>query len=151
MIFIAHRGNIDGKKPWAENKSKYIDSAIKQGYDVEIDVWFISETFYLGHDEAQEYIGLDWLLERSDKLWVHCKNIDAVEEFKRLENEQNIKDINWFWHQNDDVTLTSHGYIWKYPGIPTIKNCIVVMPELNNDSLKDCIGVCSDNVQDFKR
>ena len=26
------------------------------------------------------------------------------------------KSLNYFWHQTDDFTLTSHGYIWTYPG-----------------------------------
>ena len=52
MKLISHRGNINGKHEKFENNPNYIDTAIEQGYDVEIDVWFISETFFLGHDDA---------------------------------------------------------------------------------------------------
>ena len=40
MILISHRGNINGKfKSW-ENEPTYIDKAISEGYDVEVDVWY---------------------------------------------------------------------------------------------------------------
>jgi hypothetical protein len=47
MIYISHRGNIDGKKPHLENNPTYIDEAIDLGYDVEIDLWFIDGRVYL--------------------------------------------------------------------------------------------------------
>ena len=146
MVLISHRGNINGKHEGFENNPNYIDTAIEQGYDVEVDVWFISETFFLGHDEAQYGVTLEWLLKRSENLWVHCKNIDAIEEFKRLELEQRITKINYFYHQEDDVTITSHGHLWKYPGIPQIKNCVSVMPEIHRENIEGCYGVCSDNI-----
>ena len=43
------------------------------------------------------------------KIWFHAKNIEAFYELLKL-------NIVCFWHQNDDVTLTSNGYIWTYPG-----------------------------------
>jgi hypothetical protein len=50
MILISHRGNINGKQPDKENHPLYIFEAIKQGFQVEIDVWFIDGKFKLGHD-----------------------------------------------------------------------------------------------------
>jgi hypothetical protein len=50
MILISHRGNINGKQPSKENHPLYIFEAIKQGFQVEIDVWFIDGKFKLGHD-----------------------------------------------------------------------------------------------------
>ena len=40
MILISHRGNIDGVNKLKENKINYINEAIKNGFDVEIDVWY---------------------------------------------------------------------------------------------------------------
>ena len=51
MKLISHRGNINGKHEKFENFPSYIDTAIDQGYDVEIDLWKDSDGFYLGHDE----------------------------------------------------------------------------------------------------
>jgi hypothetical protein len=146
MILISHRGNINGRIKEAENKPDYIEDAIKLGYDVEIDIWVIEGTFYLGHDEPQYGIILDWLYERKDKLWIHCKNIRAIETFNFLPEM-----YNYFWHQEDTVTLTSKNFIWAYPGKQSINRSIAVMPELFNDNIDTCLGVCSDYIQNYKQ
>ena len=50
MLLISHRGNINGKFESYENEPNYIDKALSLGYDVEVDVWFVDDNFYLGHD-----------------------------------------------------------------------------------------------------
>jgi hypothetical protein len=148
MIYISHRGNINGRIEEAENKPDYIDDALRLGYDVEIDVWYVDGNWWLGHDEPQYPIELEWIDRRSDRLWVHCKNVEAVEYF--YENESDCKEINWFWHGEDTLTLTSYGYIWAYPGKQPIKKSIAVMPEIHNDNISYCSGICSDYIQKYK-
>jgi hypothetical protein len=145
MILIAHRGNIDGKSELYENEPNYIDKALKKGYDVEIDVWVIEGNFYLGHDKPQYGITLEWLDKRKNELWIHCKNIEAMEWFNSL-----FDTYNYFWHQKDTLTLTSKGYIWAYPGKQPIKTSIAVMPEIYNDDISQCLGICSDYIQNYK-
>ena len=137
MILISHRGNINGKNIELENKPTYINLAINQGYDVEIDVWY-KNGFWLGHDEPLYPIGISFL--KNKKLWCHAKNIEAL---YMMQSESNI---HYFWHQKDDVTLTSQNYIWAYPGKQPIKNSIAVMPEIYKDNLAVCKGICSDNI-----
>lgn len=149
MIYISHRGNISGKIEEWENKPQYIDDTLKLGFDVEIDVWYIDNNWYLGHDNPQYSIDMEWIQRRSDKLWVHCKNIKAVEYF--VENENHCKEINWFWHEEDTLTLTSFGYVWAYPGKQPINKSIAVMPEIHNDDISKCIGICSDIVKLYKK
>ena len=149
MIYISHRGNINGRIEEAENKPEYIDDTISMGFDVEIDVWYIDGEWWLGHDGPQYPIELEWIDKRSNKLWVHCKNIQAVEYFN--ENDWEYKDINWFWHQEDTLTLTSFGYVWVYPGKQPISKSIAVMPEINNDDISKCIGICSDIIESYKK
>lgn len=144
MILISHRGNTHGPFPLMENNPEYVDTTILLGYNVEIDVWVIEGTFHLGHDEPQYGVSLDWLNERKDKLWIHCKNIESMEWFNSL-NET----YNYFWHQKDTVTLTSKNYIWAYPGKQPIKNSIAVMPEIYSDKIENCVGVCSDFIQNY--
>lgn len=144
MILISHRGNIDGKIPSKENEPFYIKDAIHLGYDVEVDVWYSNNTFWLGHDNPEYQIGLYFLLENADKLWCHAKNIEAIVEMKKE------KTINCFWHQEDDITLTSKGYIWAYPGKQPIKNSIAVLPEIHQDNLDVCGGICSDYIENYK-
>ena len=47
--------------------------------------------------------------------------------------------FNFFWHQQDDFTLTNRGYIWTYPGKCITPMSIMVMPEwkINNLNLYD--------------
>ena len=143
MKLISHRGNINGCNPKLENTPDYIRDAIHLGYDVEVDVWYSNNTFWLGHDNPEYQIGLYFLLENADKLWCHAKNIEAIVEMKKE------KTINCFWHQKDDITLTSKGHIWAYPGKQPIKNSIAVMPEIYNDDLDKCIGICSDYISNY--
>lgn len=144
MILISHRGNIEGKNPERENHPDYVDEAIVLGYDVEIDLWSIEGVLLLGHNEPQYGIAQHWLNERVSKLWIHCKNIEAVEWLS------SIKGFNWFWHQEDTITLTSQQYIWAYPGKQPIRGSIAVMPEIHNDQVTYCKGVCSDYIKNYK-
>ena len=144
MILISHRGNLSGKILEAENKPEYIDEALNLGYEVEVDIWFYNSLLWLGHDEPQYKIDRDWLDSRGDKLWIHCKNVGALEWFK------SNPVFNYFWHETDTVTITSKGFLWAYPGKQPILGSIAVLPETYNDDVSKCIGVCSDYVQNYK-
>lgn len=142
MIFIAHRGNINGPSV-LENSMEHIESALNMGYDVEIDIHVFESTIYLGHDVPTQQIDLKWLERRKKNLWIHCKNTYAM---VYLQNS----DFNYFWHQNDTMTLTSHRYLWVYPGKQPIANSIAVMPELNNELVHQCYGICSDYIERYR-
>jgi hypothetical protein len=58
---------------------------------------------------------------------------------------------NYFWHQEDTVTLTSKNFIWAYPGKQPINRSIAVMPELFNDNTDSCLGICSDYIQNYNQ
>jgi hypothetical protein len=146
MKLISHRGNIDGRFESYENEPNYIDKAISDGYDVEVDVWVIAEQIYLGHDTPQYGVPFRWFRDRISKLWIHCKNVEAIQLFKSVGYE-----FNFFWHQTDVLTLTSTGYVWVYPGNQPIENSIAVMPELFNDNISKCCGVCSDYIVKYKK
>ncbi len=145
MKLISHRGNVDGRNEPSENNPKYIDNAISLGFDVEIDLWFVDNSNYLGHDKPEFIIDLNWLYERKDKLWVHCKNISALNYLKNTDIN-----FNYFFHQNDDVTITSMGYFWTYPGKELTKNSIACLPEISDfNNLESCMGICSDFISNF--
>lgn len=144
MKLIAHRGNINGRMESWENEPTYIDLAIKKGYDVEVDVWYIDNLLYLGHDKPQYGVDFIWFRDRISKIWIHCKNIEAVELFSEPGYE-----FNYFWHETDTITLTSLNHIWAFPGKQPIQNSIAVMPEINNDDITQCLGVCSDFIEKY--
>jgi hypothetical protein len=143
---ISHRGNIIGKNPNRENSPQYINEAIDKGFDVEIDIRSINGSFYLGHDNPDYLISINFLEKLKDYLWIHCKNIEALSILKL--------DYHCFFHNIDDVTLTSRGYLWTYPGKELGKDSICVMPELSNQSneyiFKNCVGICSDTISIYK-
>ena len=124
MILIAHRGNMNGPNPVEENKPEYLLKAIDKGYYVETDLWYVDYKLYLGHDEPQYEIKIEFLLSIKDKLFCHCKNIKALNYL--IENQ---KDIECFYHNNDDCVLTSKNHIWTNIGKELTINSINVMPE----------------------
>jgi hypothetical protein len=148
MILISHRGNTSGPNPERENHPEYIFEALQAGYDVEIDVWFVDGKFMLGHDEPQYEFPFPLLDNNYPKMWLHCKNIEALEVLHNLDSRGDK--VNYFWHQEDTITLTSKNHIWAYPGKQPIKNSIAVMPEIYNDNIEGCKGVCSDYIQNYK-
>ena len=152
MKIIAHRGNLDGPCPETENNPEQINKCLDFGYDVEVDVRWdpATDRIWLGHDDAQNMVSWYWLANRSQYLWVHCKDIATLHAFSTK-----TSGYNYFWHQHDDYALTSKHNIWSYPNQTYTSNTVIVMPELNNlspDLLKvtNCFGICSDYPQRYR-
>ena len=148
MIYISHRGNLTGPNPEFENQPGYIEQAIAQGFDVEVDLWVNESGIFLGHDGPKYQVPTEWLVDRTNQIWVHCKNTQAL-NFS-LKNE-----LHCFFHNIDDYTITSRGYVWAYPGkASTSTKCIKVLPEfsgeMNSDWSAQYSGTCSDFVEDLK-
>ncbi len=141
MIFISHRGNISRKIKSKENTPLYVNQALKLGFDVEIDVWLKNGEFYLGHDFPKIKINFKYL--ENKKLWCHAKNIDAIFGLSKIKSK-------YFWHQKDDVTITSNGYFWTFPGKKLTKKSICVLPEISNYRKIKCAGICSDFIKKYK-
>jgi hypothetical protein len=144
MILISHRGNLTGPISEKENSQSYIQEALDKGFDVEIDIWIKDNNLWLGHDYPQYHVDEMFLYLHKKHLWIHCKNLEAINYFA-----SKLKLFNYFWHENDTLTLTSKTNIWVYPGKQPIKNSIAVMPELYNDNISQCLGICSDYIQNY--
>jgi len=141
MILIAHRGNTEGPN-LLENKPEYILKTL-ESFDVEIDLW-VSDGLYLGHDMPQYKINSEFLLKNG--LWIHCKNIEALEFCK-----ENCIENNYFYHQIDDVTLTSNGLLWTYPGKILTKWSIAVLPEMKKfEKINSAYGICTDYINNYE-
>ena len=64
-----------------------------------------------------------------------------------------ILGVHCFWHQSDDVTLTSKNYLWTYPGKQLTFKSIAVLPEQADYSeidLRKCTGICSDYIEKYR-
>lgn len=150
MITISHRGNINGPIPDKENRPSYIDCAIQLGYDVEVDVRYINDEFWLGHDEPQYKIELTWMKLRKEKIWYHCKDLNST--IKLLELDEGFK---FFCHSSDDFVLTSTGHVWVHDLSKKINNkCIIPLlsiGEIDDYILTDEFAVCTDYVNHLKK
>ena len=137
MILISHRGNVNGREPSLENGDKYCQEAIDKGYNVEIDVHWYEGIFWTGHDRPQYRVNTDFLKKK--EVWCHAKDIEALYHLQKIE-------AHCFFHQKDDVTLTSNGYLWTYPTYPLTQKSICVLPEIQKVDYNNCAGICSDYI-----
>ena len=140
MRIIAHRGLIDGPNSGLFSKPDTINRALALGYEVEIDVWLKDNKWFLGHDRPTYEV--DFIFLNNLNFWLHAKSIETLERLLTF------KHLNSFWHQTDDVTLTSHNYLWVYPGKQMTYHSVCVMPEkfMKIDDIKslNCMAICTD-------
>ena len=141
MILISHRGNLNGPDQSQENSPAYIEKTLAAGFNVEVDVWYTENGLFLGHDDPRYEISISFL--KDERVWCHAKNVDSLKEML-------LNNIHCFWHQEDDVALTSQGYIWTYPGKSLTDKSICVIPEKANYSSINCAGICSDYIGKYK-
>ena len=140
MILIAHRGNFNGPNKYRENTISYIEEAIYKGYDVEIDVRVKKNKIYIGHDQPIDLATDSWLKKFKNKLWIHCKDSSSLDYFN------NLKQYNYFWHEDDAFTITSKGFVLSH-----VKNSInklsgkFIKIQLENKKINgNFVGILSD-------
>lgn len=148
MKLISHRGNLDSINSARENSPHYIIEAITAGYDVEIDVWSVDQELYLGHDEPQYSIKLDWLKDRRDSVWVHAKNFKALDYLVD-------KDLRVFYHKQEEQSIINNcNLIWSHD-LSNISSRSVI-PLLALSDILDYLhyvnvyGICSDFIKTIK-
>ncbi len=138
MKLISHRGNLNGPDLLLDNNPNHIEKVLSMGIECEIDVWFCDEHYYLGHDGPLNKIPDSFLLKNG--LWCHAKNLQALESMLN-------KNIHCFWHENDDFTLTSRGYIWTFPEKSVVKKSIIVDNSIEwKNKNYNCFAICSDYI-----
>jgi len=138
---------LHGPDALLQNHPTQISRALGLGYDVEIDLWRVDGRWVLGHDEPEHDVSFDQL--RDPRLWIHCKNVEALHELRASNSE-----LQYFWHENDLITLTSKLIMWTYFGKPETKHAmaVCVMPEVTypwHDVVdmavaKEWYGMCTD-------
>jgi len=144
MIKISHRGNINNIDHTRENSPSYIDEAIRMGYDVEIDIRFINDQLYLGHDIPEYKIDINFLTKRKDNLWVHTKDFKSLSRLISLP-------LRIFFHEKEAHTIIHNtNLIWSHNLNESNENSII--PLLTRQSISESskymhvYGICSDFV-----
>ena len=142
MKIISHRGNIRGPVPEKENRPSYIDCAIGNGYDVEIDVRSIDGEYWLGHDEPQYKVTWNWIFHRQFNLWLHCNNVEAAKSLHVFQS---------FCHTGDPYSYTAHGKVWLHDLDQKIDERVIIplMDDHQIESFKSLnfpepFGICTD-------
>lgn len=143
MKIISHRANLYGPDPKRENEPSSVLNTLQKGFGCEIDVWCIDGSWFLGHDEP--VYSIDFAFLAIPELYIHCKNIEAAKELSNTNHKTNLN-LHYFWHQNDDITLTSWQYLWTFPGKPSTHRSIVVAKDISDFDFLDktLYGVCTD-------
>ena len=144
LKLIAHRGNTKGPNKEQENNPYFLHKLISLGIHIEIDLWLLGDKLFLGHDEPQYEVEKSYL--EYPNFWIHAKNFEALEWLNKTK-------YHYFWHQNDDFTLTSKNKIWTYPDKKVTKNSIIVchtIEQLNKYKKTKAYGVCTDYIDNIK-
>ena len=144
MKFIAHRGNTDGRTI-LENHPSYIEFALWQGFEAEVDVWVYKNCLWLGHDTPMHKIEEQFLIERRKLLWCHAKNVEALQKLSLME-------MNAFGHSSDPFVVTTKGDIIMHNNSTWKPGVIVMCPEKTGEcnGIKRVAGLCSDYVSKYK-
>ena len=138
---IAHRGLIDGPNHSIENSMTTITEWCRQGRASEIDIWWHCKAFWIGHDEPRERVSPEFL--RSEYLWIHAKNPDALYHLQKLSNERGWG-LRIFYHTDEDYVLTTTGDTIIYPGLPDVEGWTYMMPEMGSIIPTVASAICSD-------
>jgi hypothetical protein len=150
MRIIAHRGLTSGPDKFLENSPGQIQKAILKNYDIEIDIWFAYDSYWLGHDSPTYPLTTEMLGSWANKnmVYVHCKDIYTLQ--KIMEEKDLSENIIPFFHENDPCILLENGVLWVHPN--SIKDArmvvgktIFVVPDATSSQLyKNCYGICTD-------
>ena len=146
MLFISHRGNVEGSLPEKENTISYIDDAVDLlNLDVMVDVIGIGGYLYLGTHTPKEKLPLEYL--DSPKFWFHCNNPEALEYFKVFSK------VKYFWHDEDAYSLISNKKVLVHSGEILLPGSIALLPESNEHghSLWNCHAVCTNYVFEYQK
>ena len=109
---------------------------------MQIDVHWVDGVFFIGNEEPQHKLHHPSWLE-NPKLWCRARSIDALDAM--IINNR----IHCFFHDKDEVVLTSRQFLWTLSTIQTVRS-IAVLPELNGQREFRCAGVCSDFIRKIK-
>lgn len=140
-LIIRHRNRYSGPSK-DDNNPYFINSAILEGWDVEIDLRYYRGQLYLGHDKPEYKINFDFLTQHKERLWIHAKTIESFEFLT-----QTCCSLNYFFHDEDDYTLTSKKFIWCHPRVKYVpQNGIMLDFSQTPNYDAKIYGICVDYI-----
>jgi hypothetical protein len=149
MLYISHRGNLDGMEPEKENSPEYVQAVLDKNYHVLVDTWLVgSSSLALGTRYPQYPVSLEFM--KAKGIIARAATVETL-EFLMSNN------IHCFLASHDEYTLTNGGLIWTRHGkkITGVQRCVIDMPEWYIPSFEklaqtNAAGVCSDCIEEIK-
>lgn len=163
MRIISHRGNLSGPDLSRENFEFALIQSLDSGFDIEFDIWYLADKFWLGHDRPERSFSIDTLIKWSSKysnqkLYVHCKNIWAMEKMTYFV----ISNMIPFFHDVDQCILLKDNTLWVHPNaihgchsrersIAVFSSCKTADYDISLDvDFKNFYGICTDYPLDVR-
>ena len=112
----------------------------------------MEDGIYLGHDNPNYKIDIDFITKNKDRFILHVKSFHSESDFVIKSLSKIYKIAHCFSHEEDNFTITNRGWIWSHPEMGFIPNSIFVLPEkfvsLNSREFMNKIyllkGICTD-------
>lgn len=143
ILLISNCGNIEGHKPYFQNKLEYVDIAIQYGYHCKVDVWFKDDKFWLGHDTPRYEVNEAYL--ELESIWCQAKSFETLDRL--LENSN----IHTFWMEGDSYILTTRGYLIANEFSYTSEKTILVSYDDIPNEIPKVKGILSNRVNDIRK
>jgi hypothetical protein len=147
MIYYAHRGNVSGPVPLAENTPDHIQRSLDLGFHAEVDVRALKGRFFLGHDSPDYPVTETWIDSRASRLLLHAKELEAANLIQSVGARW-----TYFVHKSDPFALISNGDIWVHDlnqiwfHLEAPRFIVPLLTRQLTESFKDhhFKGICSD-------
>lgn len=141
-MIISHRCNLNGVEKNKENNPKYLNEYIEKYPKLffEIDVWKVDNTLYFGHDEPRYKVSFKYMKNLNNVIF-HVKNLECLIFLSNYTN------CHYFFHKNDDYTLTSKGFIWpniKNGSNPFLNDKKCIFLSFSKNKIKHFYHICTD-------
>ena len=155
MILISYRGIFDGNDFQNANTPSQIGKAASVGFNVMMDVWKVSDKFYLGNDQPITEVTAKYL--QNNRFWLNARNIE-MQTF--LASQPTKSYPNWFYFTEPTppppYVTASNGKLITPGTVPINNNSVIFLPEITDTALFStvklkCYGIISCYLTFIKR
>lgn len=137
-IIISHLGNIDGEKQEQENRLKYVQAALNQGWHVCVNVVFLNGAFVLPHVNGFDPAPPSFFSK--SRVWSRAHDPETLDALCNI-NAHALTSTG-----EAGFVLTSAQFIWTLPPNKLSDRSIAVFPEIGPENWLDQYepaGLCS--------
>ena len=147
MLLISYRGIYDGQNLEDANTPKQITKALNNGFSCMVDVWKVSDKFYLGNEQPLTEVSANYF--KGNRFWLNARNNEMR---TWLVSQPTSIYPNYFWFDTPTppppYVTASNGKLITPGTEPINNNSVVFLPEITDTGLFStvklrCFGICS--------